>query len=873
MNPLMKLKLINVTAACASTVALFLLILSVSDADPSTQSLQPAFRADQFTDFVGISASPFETYLASGPYAGAGTKYPLSFFTDLGIRHYRTGLKNELTLPNQPQLVSQAYDRFGVQATVLIDPHHNFPADKLIGTLKQYEPGSIDMIEGPNEVNNKFPPQDLNLKYGGTTDEAAGTLFMNDAYKAIKADDATKNIGVIAFTAIFTDYHLAKPCSSFDFANMHSYQGYNIPSSSIEMNETRFNNILPTGSVIKPFMPTECGYNVETDKSNGTFLTGSLRAQALSIPMLLAEYFRHGIKRAYLFAIHNADGYGLLESDQTTKRPSYFALKNFMSEIKDSTWNGSTHRWVGCDIVPKALLFSIQGAPATVHTVTLQKHNGEYLLLIWNEVPEFNPDSRTDIVNPAVPLTIHFRAPLRTVTLLTQNDAGSYDASLPKLSANTVMINVPASVAILRIVPARNTSAAPVKPVRNLSGTGAPNSIKISWNASSIVKRIAGYFVYRNGEFLTSTTNLSFSDESSWVMPGLGYTYSVQAFDAGGNMSPLSSVVVTTPDKRPDLICSDVVIPQAKPGDPVVFQATLKNVGDGPTPADTVSGLTFFVDGQYTTYGTTDGTPLAPGQSIVLSANGGRGGNTWKATPGMHVLHVQVDDIDRVSDEKSKTNNNVDRSFIVGGDYAGMLSGAADPIPYRTDLNVEGTEDWVHWGLSDKSAVTRKSTGDNAIGALNEVGSGYMSATPGCAMSVAWTGGSPVAQVNDSHAGLWLNGLGSGYTFAVPADTSERTLRVYVSGINGAAGTFTAHLSDSSSPDYVSQNFDGNLAKPWSPVPDGFGGVYTLHYRAASAGQHLQIAWTLSGDPNRFAGQLRLQCATLARSSTTTAGR
>ncbi|MDQ2687594.1 MAG: hypothetical protein M3Y28_06980, partial [Armatimonadota bacterium] len=244
--------------------------------------------------------------------------------------------------------------------------------------LKQYAPGVVGELEGPNEVNNKFPPQDLNLKYGGQTDEAAGAAFMNDLYKVVHADPTTKTIPIVSYTAIFTDYHLARPCAAFDFSNMHSYQGYDVPSSSLLMNETRFNNILPTGATIKPFVPTECGYNVQADVSNGTGGTGSLSAQALNIPMLTAEYFRHGIRRTYLFALNNADGYGLLESDQKTKRPSYHALQNFVAQLKDATWDPQTKTWRGGDFTPRALLFTLGGAPPTVHSLTLQKKSGEY---------------------------------------------------------------------------------------------------------------------------------------------------------------------------------------------------------------------------------------------------------------------------------------------------------------------------------------------------------------------------------------------------------------------------------------------------------------------------------------------------------------
>lgn len=827
---------------------------------------QPAFRADQFTEFVGISGSPLHFHvIADGPYAGAGKTYDPQVFYDLGVRHYRAGLFNDLTPPDQPAQVRAAWETHGVRPMFLIDPGKTKTPEAVLAKLRQYAPGSVGEVEGPNEVNNKFPPQDLNIKYKGRTDEAGGAAFMSDVYGAMKADPATRALPVIAYTAIFTDYHLARPYTAFDFANMHSYQGYNVPSSSLLMNETRFNNVLPPGATIKPFVPTECGYNVQPDRSNGTNDTGSLRAQALNIPMLLAEYFRHGIRRAYLFAIENADGYGLLEDDRTTKRPSYFALKNLLATVKDSSWDARTHRWVGGDFAPRALLFGLEGAPPTVHTLTLQKKNGEYLLLVWNEVKNFDQDTHRDIVNAPVPVTLRLKTPLGglSATVLTQNAAGGYDSRKVAVTRGALALEVHSSVMIVRLAP----SAVPLRPLppapRLVHGTASESAVHLAWSAPAGRRAPAGYFVSRNGEFLLATRSLSYDDVSAWVQPGLGYTYAVQGYDRAGGLSPLVSAVIVTPDKRPDLVCTSVDVPTAKAGDPVAFRATLKNTGDGATPADTVSGLTFFVDGKYTSYATTDGTPLAPGESRVMTADGGANGGKWTATPGAHLLRVQVDDIDRVPSERSKENNNVDRSLLVDVQTPGSLLGTADPAPGQVDLTAEGTEDWVHWGQGSKDAVNRKANGGNKIGALADVGTGYRDATVGEGMTVKWSDGAPTGAVADSHSGLWLNGVGHGYRFSAPADARERTLRVYVSGIEGAGCVLTAHLSDGAAPDYVSPTFDGNLSNAWSAVPGGFVGAYTLRYRAAGPGQTLVVTWTLATEPNRFLGQARLQAATL----------
>lgn len=830
---------------------------AVADSDPAALPYSPAFCADAFTDFVGLNASPYERYLDSGPFKGAGTKYPPQTFFDLGVRHYRTGLKNDLTLPDQPRLISEAYRKYGATAMLLVDPGKDGTPQDIVSRLKLYAPGSVDLVEGPNEVNNKFPPQDLNLKYKGKTDEAAGAQYMDDLYPAVKADPATRSIGVVAYTAIFTDYHLARPCDSFDYLNMHSYQGSNTPSSSILNNELRAENQLPDGAPIKPFIPTECGYNVQADVSNGTNGVGAVQSQALSIPMLLAEYFRHGIKRAYLFALHNADGYGLLEDDQVTKRPSYYALQSLLAAVKDAAWDSSGLKWSARPFRPRALLFRVDGAPETVHTLTLQKQNGEYLLFIWNEVPNF-ADGRV-VVNEPVPATIRFTTPVAPgAQVLTQNASGTYDISAVSINDGALTLRVPSAVSIIRLTP-RSPFGKPSPPPARLTAATTENSVRLSWKAPQNGAPIRGYFVYRNAEFLGATSSLSFDDLSPAIVGGLGYTYSVKSFTAAGDMSDSAQVVATTPNRRPDMVFDRVGMPVVRPGDAVRFTATLRNAGDGATPRDTPVAVTFYVDGQYTSFGGTDGAPLAPGETKQIVA-----GAPWTAVAGVHVVRALIDDIDRVPEERNKGNNIVDRTLIVGPAGAGAIDGSADPAPGAVDLSAEGTEDWAAWGLGGKTACNRKA-GGAVISAIGFTGDGYYDATPGCPVALSWTNGAPLHSAADCHSGLWLNGAGHGFAFDVAADPFPRVLRIYAAGLEGAGCVLDAHLSDGSAPDYVSDTFNGNLATPFAPVPDGFSGVYTIRYHASSPGQTLHVTWTLKSEPNRFLGQARLQAATVAR--------
>ncbi len=98
---------------------------------------QPAFRADQFTEFVGISGSPLRFHvIADGPYAGVGKTSTPQVFYDLGVRHYRAGLFNDLTAADQPAQVRAAWETHGVRPMFLIDPGKTKTPEDVLAKLR-----------------------------------------------------------------------------------------------------------------------------------------------------------------------------------------------------------------------------------------------------------------------------------------------------------------------------------------------------------------------------------------------------------------------------------------------------------------------------------------------------------------------------------------------------------------------------------------------------------------------------------------------------------------------------------------------------------------------------------------------------------------
>jgi hypothetical protein len=158
-------------------------------------------------------------------------------------------------------------------------------------------------------------------------------------------------------------------------------------------------------------------------------------------------------------------------------------------------------------------------------------------------------------------------------------------------------------------------------------------------------------------------------------------------------------------------------------------------------------------------------------------------------------------------------------------------------IGFRADVNltVEGTTDWAHWGATSATSFNHKATGGGKISDLTQRG-GFRYSTS--MTTFAWSDGSPT--VSDSNSsGVYNIGGTSSFSFTVAADTSARTLRLYVGG-NAADNRLTAHLSDTSAPDAI-----------FSTTGRAAGGAYVMPleiiFRSASTQQTLTLTWAPLG--------------------------
>jgi len=221
----------------------------------------------------------------------------------------------------------------------------------------------------------------------------------------------------------------------------------------------------------------------------------------------------------------------------------------------------------------------------------------------------------------------------------------------------------------------------------------------------------------------------------------------------------------------------------------------------------------------------------------------------WTAVPvGRHVLYVKATD----NANGSRYSAPVELFAHTSG---GTLSAGVALPPASVDLTSEGTLDWAHWGLLSRETFNHKATAVPLISNFTKVGTNEPVRFQETFTAYSWNDGIPIAATNDTHTGVYMPGATNGFTFSVPADTTQRTLKVYV-GLYGVRGLFQAYLSDFSAPAYAETSLASIFGNDY--------GIFTLNYTAASSGQNLIVRYTTQRAYDELYGNVDLQAATLS---------
>ena len=416
-------------------------------------------RADDFVDSIGINLH----LDISAPV------YNESLIGGLGLRHFRSNVKPTSTATLLNRLTS-LYANYGTRVNIICDSTATTPVqyrDLMKGAM-------FESIEGLNE------PDGTARSYLSLTDNAAAQSypatrsFQQDLFNAMSSDPATVTKTVLSPA-------MSNPANSVylqgiaaDVIAMHSYPAQLMPTGGLLTSYVMPSAQLMAspGSGVMSLIASETGY-----QGGGVTVGISNLAAAKYIPRTFAEYFRLGIAQTYLYEIVDRAGsttFGLLDSAFGYK-PAYTTVKNLVGLLGEATWNTAQASWTSpAAFSPGVLDYTISGGAASVHHVLLQKSNGAFYLLLWQEVPSYDPTTHLDISNPTVPVTLAFN--------LTITSAALYNLQSPTPIASygltrTLTVNVPDEVVVLQLTPgAAPVLADPIVSIKatNPSATTAP---------------------------------------------------------------------------------------------------------------------------------------------------------------------------------------------------------------------------------------------------------------------------------------------------------------------------------------------------------------------------------------------------------------
>ena len=454
----------------ASAATAWLMATPGSGAQTATQTAPQTVRAaDDFVDSIGMNGlgGPY-VYHYGGERQKLYNTTPVAPQYLLGVRHTRYEFRPDSDLFPLIRLAQEQ----GIRINALVSwLWTDTPANKnaritdALPWLHRMPAGSIDAIEGNNEADMPFESGDY-TRYASSMQAAQEN--QRELYRAVKADPQFKNIPIIAWTlgknwpwggnigyGAFTS-------TDYDYESMHSYPaGDTISDSLLTPGHNQWlkvaHSIASPGAAAKPIIATETGFTRRMVGPNKKEYNSEL-AQAKTIPILLAENFRRGVKRTFIYAVGGEPAWSMDAHDDGTPLPAGRAVSFFTAMLGEARWKPAAQTWSVPKFKLDALMFSLSAAPASVHSLTLEKSDHTFYLLLWNDVIVWDGKNFKDIQNPPVPVTAEFKTPLAGATIFTMNADGSYISRAAALSGTaghqTLKVEAPDSLLLIRLTAA-----------------------------------------------------------------------------------------------------------------------------------------------------------------------------------------------------------------------------------------------------------------------------------------------------------------------------------------------------------------------------------------------------------------------------------
>lgn len=416
----------------------------------SLESVRQASSANDFVESIGVNTHVNYGDTPYGDYAGL-LKPSLLY---LGVRHIRDDLADDQFALNP----YRDLHRQGIRVTGLV-PYETKSMPALIATIR-LQRDVLEAVEGPNETDIF-----TQFKYKGQGFPSGTVAFMKNFYPVIKQDPLLRDLPVLQTTLAFpgatsgkgTRADLLGDLSAYaDYGNSHNYFSFGeSPSARIKDDHLPLNSSITPG---KPMVSTEGGYQMgdgdgyKGDWDDGLSAPFSEDIHGRYLLRYALEQYRLGYKRSFIYELLDADQakWGLFRADGTP-RSAARGLRSLIKLLGEGHWDNSAKRWIVPSSKPRPLAYSFAKLPSSVHSLLLQKSNGRFYLVLWNEVNNWDATTGKAVYSKPVPLTVRFGQPIESVRVFLPLTHGT--AATATSGSSAVQVNVPDHPVIVEIDP------------------------------------------------------------------------------------------------------------------------------------------------------------------------------------------------------------------------------------------------------------------------------------------------------------------------------------------------------------------------------------------------------------------------------------
>jgi hypothetical protein len=293
----------------------------------------------------------------------------------------------------------------GVRFDAVLDPRSNLGSvnSALLDEVDALAGHTIESFEGANEldISNESDWPSIDRSY------------QNEIFASAKSMKEGGSIGVIgpSLASASNSSQIGNISRYMDDGNLHPYPAGQMPSvifpDQIDLERVMCDD--------KPIVFTESGYHNAINEQNDQPGV-SEAATAKYIPRLFLEDFVRGVPRTYLYEFMDEAPdpgltnpqmhWGLIRADGSEK-PSFFALKNLIKELNDSTEPANLQQ----------LAWTLNSNDEQIHNLLLQKSNGTYDLVLWQEIPSYDIQRHVDIDNPTVAAMLTLGRQAQSITV------------------------------------------------------------------------------------------------------------------------------------------------------------------------------------------------------------------------------------------------------------------------------------------------------------------------------------------------------------------------------------------------------------------------------------------------------------------------